>query len=374
MQLVMRSLILSVTSIGNVTVIMLMFFVIFSILGVQLFGGQFYSCNDASVGSKSECVGTFIDQGVEIARKWSNAEFNFDNLAAALQSLFITLTLDSYVPIVYNAMSVRGIEKQPHYASAKWNVLFFIAFSVIVGLCLLNLYVGVVFYQFSRIRLLSQTGSAFLTSDQQEWVEVVKIVSRMKPIEKVQDAKKRRDLKSYCIAIADSKHFNRLMSVIVGINILFMCLIWHGQPDAWSHGEKVSEFIFTGIFVIEALIKNIAFGPRLYFKQPMNRLDFFIVIASIASLLVDVLASTGLGILQKISQLFRVMRLTRMVRLIYRFKGMTTIVNCFIISLPALWNVGALLGLLFFIYAYMGVIFFGTVQRGLYINEHANVS
>jgi hypothetical protein len=36
--------------------------------------------------------------------------------------------------------------------------------------------VGVIFSQFSRIRLLSTTGSAFLTSGQQEWAELSKLI------------------------------------------------------------------------------------------------------------------------------------------------------------------------------------------------------
>jgi hypothetical protein len=42
----------------------------------------------------------------------------------------------------------------------------------------------VVFYQFSRIRLQSQTGSAFLTDDQTEWLELSRLVFRLKPPEK----------------------------------------------------------------------------------------------------------------------------------------------------------------------------------------------
>ena len=34
---------------GNVTIVVLLFFLIFAILGVQLFCGKFYSCNDSAV-------------------------------------------------------------------------------------------------------------------------------------------------------------------------------------------------------------------------------------------------------------------------------------------------------------------------------------
>lgn len=43
---------------------------------------------------------------------------------------------------------------------------------------------GVVFFQFSRIRQQSENGSAFLTSEQQEWAELSKMVFRLKPPDK----------------------------------------------------------------------------------------------------------------------------------------------------------------------------------------------
>ncbi len=43
----------------------------------------------------------------------------------------------------------------------------FVGFAVVVSFTLLNLYVGVIFSQFSKIRNMSTTGSAFLTNKQQ---------------------------------------------------------------------------------------------------------------------------------------------------------------------------------------------------------------
>lgn len=46
---------------GNVSVILVLFFVIFGILGVSLFSGKFYSCNDTSVDTHAQCVGAYTD-------------------------------------------------------------------------------------------------------------------------------------------------------------------------------------------------------------------------------------------------------------------------------------------------------------------------
>ncbi len=54
--------------------------------------------------------------------------------------------------------------------------LRFVGFVFVVAFALLNLYVGVIFSQFTRIRLMSTVGSAFLSSDQQEWAELSKMV------------------------------------------------------------------------------------------------------------------------------------------------------------------------------------------------------
>lgn len=40
------------------------------------------------------------------------------------------------------------------------------------------------FFQFSRIRAQSQNGSVFMTGQQQEWVELSKMVFRLKPPDK----------------------------------------------------------------------------------------------------------------------------------------------------------------------------------------------
>ena len=38
-----------------------------------------------------------------------------------------------------------------------------------------------VFFQFTRIKMLSQTGTAFFTKEQSQWVELNKVLARLKP-------------------------------------------------------------------------------------------------------------------------------------------------------------------------------------------------
>jgi hypothetical protein len=55
-------------------------------------------------------------------------------------------------------------------------------------------------------------------------------------------------------------------------------------------------------------------------------------------------------------------------------KGLRTLFQTLVFSLPALVNVGSVFFLFMFISAIMGMSLFGHVRPGLYINEHANFS
>jgi hypothetical protein len=100
----------------------------FGILGVGLWAGKFYSCNDITVSGKSDCVG-YYNTTLEIGgtfetgthflpfdvtvlvfadifrlsnsteRQWRNAQATFDNIFRALLSLFQITTLDAWMTI-----------------------------------------------------------------------------------------------------------------------------------------------------------------------------------------------------------------------------------------------------------------------------------
>lgn len=59
MKVVVNSLLTSIPNLLNVILISLLFFLVFGILGVQLFKGQLGYCNDESIAYKNDCQGWF---------------------------------------------------------------------------------------------------------------------------------------------------------------------------------------------------------------------------------------------------------------------------------------------------------------------------
>ena len=365
MRLVLKSVALSIGAMVNVSVVMLMFFVIFGILGVQVFAGRFYKCNDPSVPDRAACVGSYYDPivGNVAEREWSNAYLNFDNLYRALISLFVTSTLDGYGQIMFDALDITGIDNQPKMDHNPAAFVFFVAFIVLCAFSLLNLYVGVIFYQFSRIRMLSQTSSIDLTEEQKEWAEMCKSVLRMQPLKRLPPPT--QWLRKIPYHVVSDKKFDRFIMTAICASVLVMSAGWHGEPEEWTEMKDTFNLGFTCVFIAEAALKITAMGFREYWSSSWNRFDLFLVCGSLVDLCVTDLSTS-------VARLIRLFRVSRMFRLIKSFKGLRSLFETLLVSLPAFWNVGALVLLLFFIYSYVGVLTFGTVVRGDSINEHAN--
>lgn len=87
-QVVVNSLLSAIPEIGNVSLVCLIFWLIFSVMGVQFFGGRFYKCLDrngeilphTTVANKTSCLA--------MNYTWRNSDINFDNSLSGFLALF----------------------------------------------------------------------------------------------------------------------------------------------------------------------------------------------------------------------------------------------------------------------------------------------
>lgn len=133
--------------------------------------------------------------------------------------------------------------------------------------------------------------------------------------------------------------------------------------------------VFSLVFIAEAGIKILGFGWRFYIRSGWNKFDFVLVVASMIDFVMAAVGSSVGGSIFNIlrsQKLLRVTRITRMLKLIKSFKSLQSLFVTLWVSLPAFWNVGALLLLIMFVYSYLGVQLLGGLRYGDAINEHAN--
>lgn len=70
------------------------------------------------------------------------------------------------------------------------------------------------------------------------------------------------------------------MTVIVLLNTAVLVLDINDDVFDLDY-LSICNFVFTGIFAMEMILKITAYGFKKYFKDPLNSLDAFIVIMSL---------------------------------------------------------------------------------------------
>ncbi len=109
---------------------------------------------------------------------------------------------------------------------------------------------------------------------------------------------------------------------------------------------------FLAIFVVEALIKMTAVWPRLrdYFADGWNLFDFTVIAVSL-------LPATG-----ELATLARLARLFRVLRLVSALPELRLIVATLIRSVPGMFNVLALMSIVFYVYGVAGYHLFRDID------------
>ena len=96
--MVVNALFGAIPSIVNVLLVCLVFWLIFSIMGVQLFGGKFYKCVYSGTHDRvniSENVKNITDC-LNRNFTWENSRVNFDNVLEGYLALFQVVSFPSF--------------------------------------------------------------------------------------------------------------------------------------------------------------------------------------------------------------------------------------------------------------------------------------
>ena len=109
---------------------------------------------------------------------------------------------------------------------------------------------------------------------------------------------------------------------------------------------------------MEALIKIIALD-KAYFHNNWNIFDFSIVIGAAISQILLSLDLVNIGMATTSIRTFRVCRIFRIIK---RAKNLQAVFNTFLLTLPALINVGSLLLLILYLYCTLGIFLYSQVK------------
>lgn len=106
--------------------------------------------------------------------------------------------------------------------------------------------------------------------------------------------------------------------------------------------------------ILKIVANNFIFGKKAYLKDGWNIIDFFLVLASLADLIISVLAKNNMRVLSLL-KILRIMRTLRPLRAINNAPGLKLVVTSLLSSLKPIGNTVLITCSFFIIFAILGV-------------------
>ncbi|KAM7002350.1 sodium channel protein type 4 subunit alpha B-like [Tautogolabrus adspersus] len=371
LRVVVQTLVRTLPSLVNGVLVFLVVWLLYSILGVNLFAGKFWYCfNETSeeifisddVENKTQCMELIYENFTDT--RWKNNKLNFDSVANGYLSLMIMAMSTSWFDVMYAAVDSKQVESQPEYEYRPHMYLYFLFFIISTFFTFIFL-----------IRIIidslqpDRTGKhCFATEDQIKKCEALKtrlLRKQQKPAPRPQNP---------CLArlfdLVTSKWFEVFMVVVVCLNVVVLMVETPDQSMQMYEILQWFHFVFLIIFLIEFILKIIPLR-RHYFISGWNILDFVVLLFLLIGLFIS-------DLMEKyfiLPSWFSILRLARIVRVIYLVglsRGIRKLLSNFMMSLPALFNISLLLFLITFSFSIFGMFNFAYVKRDAQIDDMWN--
>ncbi|XP_048260615.1 voltage-dependent calcium channel type A subunit alpha-1 isoform X7 [Bombus terrestris] len=363
----------SLKNVINILIVYILFQFIFAVIAVQLFNGKFFYCNDESKYTEQDCQGQYFvfEEGALLPeprkREWQSQFFHYDNVMAAMLTLFAVQTGEGWPQILQNSMAATYEDKGPIQNFRIEMSIFYIVYFIVFPFFFVNIFVALIIITFQ------EQGEAELQDGEidKNQKSCIDFTIQARPLERYMP-KERNSVKYKIWRIVVSTPFEYFIMGLIVLNTVLLMMKYHEAPPKLVDALTIVNFAVTFLFLIECILKLVAFGYKNFFKDAWNMFDFVTVIGSIVDALViefgerfSSMPSGGqLGEKKEnfinvgFLRLFRAARLIKLLRQGYTIR---ILLWTFVQSFKALPYVCLLIAMLFFIYAIIGMQVFGNI-------------
>uniref|UniRef100_A0A669CPL7 Voltage-dependent L-type calcium channel subunit alpha n=1 Tax=Oreochromis niloticus TaxID=8128 RepID=A0A669CPL7_ORENI len=380
------SLLNSVRSIASLLLLLFLFIVIFSLLGMQVFGGKF----------------NFSDHRARRS--------NFDNFPQALISVFQILTGEDWTSIMYNGIMAYGGPVIPGILVSIYFIILFVCGNYI----LLNVFLAIAVDNLAEAESLTSAQKekaeeklrkkllrakiegmpttaklkidefesnvnevkdpfppADFPGDDEEEEPEIPISPRPRPMADLQLKEEavplpeassffifgpQNKFRKLCYKIINASSFTNL--ILLFILLSSISLAAEDPIDPKSYRNQIlayADIVFTSVFTIEIVLKMTVYGAFMhkgsFCRNSFNILDLIVVGVSLLSMGME---SSAISVVK----ILRVLRVLRPLRAINRAKGLKHVVQCVFVAIKTIGNIVLVTLLLNFMFACIGVQLF----------------
>lgn len=175
---------------------------------------------------------------------------------------------------------------------------------------------------------------------------------RAKPQRKLEAEGTNAWIRNWCIRLTEHRYFDVFIMCCILANTGVLACNWYMRPESLEGPIEIINYVFMATFTIEAIVKIIAQKCN-YFRDAWNLFDFTVVVGT---LIILSLSWAGVGeSIAILGTILRTLRIGRVFRLIKKQQKLQHIFKTLMSALPAMGSIAALLMLLIFMFAIIGM-------------------
>ncbi|KAG4067544.1 hypothetical protein HA402_005316 [Bradysia odoriphaga] len=247
----------------NTLLVCLAFWLIFAIMGVQLFGGKFYSCVDEngirveSVVNRTECNEPYL---------WENAFMNFNDVFDSYYSLLQVSSFKGWIQIISNAVDSSHVHSQPIDEVNIYMFFYFVIFVVCGVFVCTNVIVGMLVQHMMRFGSLTELleGSKSKSDESNDKDE----------------STDQNPSYSKFVSFVRSRAFELIAFGSYTVFIISLMCDHYRNSEETSNALAYIHLVLSIVLIIEIVVRAFAYRKE-FFNNSWNRFDVVLLIFTI---------------------------------------------------------------------------------------------
>ncbi|XP_070698552.1 voltage-dependent T-type calcium channel subunit alpha-1I-like [Pempheris klunzingeri] len=209
---------------------------------------------------------------------------NFDNIGFSWLAIFQVVTLEGWTEIMNYTIDAQSL----------WTCAFFIVVTIMGSFIIMNVCAVIIATQFlentdmdaEELCINPDWTTAIYNQLTSCWTNFPGLICRTTVHPNDSNTRNPvvvhtlKQLQAKVETAVNSKYFKQGIMLVVFLSVVTLAVEHHGQPKELTTVMKISNWLFTAIFVLEFAVKLFSL-QMLYFKDRNNTLDFFIVVVSL---------------------------------------------------------------------------------------------
>lgn len=255
----------SLRNVFNILIVYILFQFIFAVIAVQLFNGRFFYCTDEAKLTHNQCYGdAFKYESLErapvptIKRQWLRHNFNYDDVLAAMLTLFTVQTGEGWPNVLQHSMDSTFEDLGPLPRFRMEMSLFYIIFFIVFPFFFVNIFVALIIITFQE-QGEKELEEGEIDKNQKSCID---FAIQAKPLQRYMP--KDKDSFKYKIwKVVVSTAFEYFIMVLIVCNTVLLMMKSYNETETYKYSLRYLNHTFTSLFALECLLKIVAFGLKV---------------------------------------------------------------------------------------------------------------